>query len=415
MKNTVRIRNGLFLLFIISFGLLGYKAYLGYEKFTATKNAEHFYLSQQYVKSETFYENAITNRSILYKENQIQSTYTMLLNNNKEVSALLEKAESLFRNENYSGLIKTYKDYLNLKEKKQDDPIFLDYDQHFNVQNEFDTLLSNTRENLYKQMDVNVKNQLFEDEHFIALLGALPNEVYGSADKKAEELTSHFIKYDEKKYSLLEDRLSYNQLKQKINRQVSSYYKIGFEAFWLKETLKSIEKAYELKIAALEEERKRKEEELKKAMEAEKAKDPAFQEEIMTVVNEYAIGWMSAYNQLDTSYFVHITPELLNFFHDQFEEIRSNQTIFTGELLYTEFDLDSFKYRMDDTEESVELNVVLTMNSASYTEGEIYEMTETANPWHYKLINTIEGWKLSERKELDHFNYSNTRIYEFTY
>ncbi|USK55916.1 hypothetical protein LIS82_05135 [Cytobacillus solani] len=415
MKNTVRIRNGLFLLFVISAGLLVYKAYLGYEKLTAAKKAEHFYTSQQYVKSETFYKNAINNRSILYKENEIQSTYTMLSNNNKEVSALLEKADSLYRNENYSGLIKTYKSYLDLLEKKQNDPVFLDYDQHFNVQNEFDTLLSNTKKNLYKQMDANVNNEMFENEYFIAILGELPNEVYGSADKKTEELTSHFINYDERKYSLLEKSLRYNQLKKTINHQISSYHKIGLEAFWLKETPKKIEKAHELKMAALEEERKRKEEELKKAMEAEKAKDPAFQEEIMTVVNEYAIGWMSAYNQLDTSYFVHITPELLNFFDERFEEIRSNQTIFTGELLYTEFDLDSFNYSMDDEEESVELNVVLTMNSASYAEGEIYEMKETANPWYYKLIHTNDGWKLSERKELVHFNYSNTRIYEFAY
>ncbi|WP_102273121.1 hypothetical protein [Cytobacillus massiliigabonensis] len=414
MKNTLWIRNGLFLLFVISAGLLGYKAYLGYEKVTASKKAEHFYKSQQYVNAEPYYKKAMNNRSILYKENEIQSNYTMLSSSNKEVSALLEEAEASYRNENYSKLINTYKGYLDLKEKKRDDPIFLGYDQHFNVQEEFDTLLSNAKENLYKQMDANINNEMFENEHFIAILGEMPTKVYGSADKKAEELTSHFINYDKRKYSLLENILSYNQLKKTINRQVSSYYKIGIEAFWLKETLKKIEKAHELKMAALEEERKRKEEELKKAMEEEKAKDPAFQEEIMTIVNEYVIGWMAAYNQLDPSYFVHISPELLNFFDERFEEIKSKQTIFTGELLYTEFDLDSFKYSMDD-EESVELHVVLTMNSATYKEGENYEMKETANPWHYKLIHTSDGWKLSERKEIVNFNSANTQIYEFGY
>ena len=219
----------------------------------------------------------------------------------------------------------------------------------------------------------------------------------------------------QKKYSSLKESLAFEALKSMINNQLTSYKEIGIDAYWLNDDLKTFEKIHKSKLAALEERRKKREEEIKKALENEKANDPMFQEEIMTVVNDYAASWMLAYNNLDSSYFVHITPELLNFFNERFKNIRSKDAAFIGELLYTEFDLESFKYRNDDGAESVELNVVLIMNSASYLLGEDYELEETLNPWHYKLIMTDSGWMISERKEIVDFNYSNTKVFEFLY
>ncbi|MFO1443244.1 hypothetical protein KDN24_08450 [Bacillus sp. Bva_UNVM-123] len=415
MKNTLRLRNVLFLLFIISLGFLGYKGYLGLEKIAVTKKAEQFYQSEQYAKSEPLYKNAIDNGSILYKDQQNQATYSKLSRTSKEISSFLNIADLAFKNENYVELIMTYTDYLQVKEIKKKDPIFVDFDKHYNTEKQLFSLLTIVQANSYKQMDNNIDKHNFDNENFIFILGKLPIEVYGGATEKSKELTEQFKTYDARKYSFLKESLPFEALKSTINNQLTSYKESGIDAYWLNEDLKTFEKIHESKLAALEERRKKREEEIKKALENEKANDPVFQEKIMTIVNDYAVSWMSAYNALDSSYFVNITPDLLNFFNERFENIRSEDASFIGELLYTEFDLESFKYRNEDGIESVELNVVLIMNSASYLLGEDYELEETLNPWHYKLINTDSGWMISERKEIVDFNYSNTKVFEFIY
>ena len=204
MKNTLRLRNVLFLLFIISLGFLGYKGYLGLEKIAVTKKAEQFYQLEQYAKSELFYKKAIDNGSILYKEEQNQATYSKLSSTSKEISTFLNMADLAFKNENYPELIMTYTDYLQVKEMKKKDPIFVDFAKHYNTEKQLFSLLSNVKANSYKQMDNNIDKHNFDNENFIFILGKLPIEVYGDATKKSKELTEQFKMYDAKKIFIFE-------------------------------------------------------------------------------------------------------------------------------------------------------------------------------------------------------------------
>jgi hypothetical protein len=426
MKKIQWIRNGLFLLFVVSLVFMGIKSYQGMTKITTTNKAVKYYNSEQYAKAEPHFGKVINNHAIQYKDNQAKSFYDELSSHKKLASSFYSNAEKAYDKEDFKALFTYYSDYVNTTKKEESNKVFKDFDTHFQTKENFSALFSQMHQDSMKQMEANLNENIFKHEDFIFVLGKLPAKVYGGKEQKTNELLKHFKQYDSKKYSSLEKTLAFNNLKTAITKQISSYDEINVDPTWLRNSLKTYQKAHDKELAKLESERKKREEELRKAKEAElavekaaaeeeKANDPTFQDEIITVVNDYAEGWMDAYNYLDSSYFVNITPELRSFFEERFEAIRANNAQFTGELLYTEFDLDSFKYTNNDGVESVELDVDLTMNSATYEYGDYYEMEETSNPWYYKLINDGFGWQLSERKEISSFNYDNTQIHQFGY
>jgi hypothetical protein len=426
MKKIQWLRNGLFLLFVVSLLFLGNKSYQVIAKITTTNKAEDFYNSKQYAKADAHVEKVIYNQAVNYKEKQIKTYFKELSRNKKLANSFYTNAEKAYKKEDFKGLFNSYSNYVKTVEDEANNKIFIDFDTHFQTKEKFSTLFSTIQQNSYKQMEANIKENIYKNEFFILILGKLPAKVYGGKAQKSNELLKLFRQYDSNKYSFLEKNLAFDSLKDTITKQISSYEEVNIDPTWLRSNLKAYQHTHDKQLAKLETERKKREEELRKAKEAElaaekaaaeaeKANDSIFQEEIMTVVNDYAEGWMDAYNNLDSSYFVNITPELRSFFEERFEGIRANNAQFIGELLYNEFDLDSFEYRNDEGVEMVELDVVLSMNSASYEYGDYYEMEETSTPWHYSLMNDGFGWQLSARKEISHFNYANTEVYQFGY
>jgi hypothetical protein len=426
MKKLQWLRNGLFLLFVVSLLFLGSKSYQGIAKITTTNKAVEYYNSKQFAKAEAQVEKVIDNHAVKYKDKQIKTYNDELSRNKKLANSFYTNAEKAYKKEDYQGLFNSYASYVKTVEDETNNKVFNDFDTHFQTKEKFHNLFITLQEKSYKQMEDNLKENIYKNEDFIFILGKLPAKVYGSKEQKSNELNKLFHQYDSKKYALLEKNLAFNSLKETISKQMTSYKEINIDPIWLKSNLKTYQKTHDKQLAKLESERKKREEELRKAKEAElaaekaaaekeKASNPTFQEEIMTVVNDYAESWMVAYNNLDSSYFVNISPELRSFFEERFMAIRANNAQFYGELLYTEFDLDSFVYRNDEGVETVELDVVLTMNSDSYEYGDYYELEETSTPWHYQLINDGFGWQLIERGELSYFNYANTKVYQFGY
>jgi hypothetical protein len=426
MKKIQWFRNGLFLILIVSLVFLGIKSYQGMTKITTINKAEEYYHTEQYAMAEIQLEKVMNNHSFQYKDKKTKSYYDELSSYKKRVSSFYSNAEKAYKKEDYKALFSYYSDYLTSTEEESNNKVFQDFDAHFQTKEKLSTLLGKMQQDSFNQMDANLNENIFKHEEFIFVLGNLPAMVYGGEEQKTSELTKRFKQYDSKKYASLEKSLAFNNLKTALTKQISYYEEININPTWLKTNLKAYQKEHDKKLAKLESESKKREEELRKAKEAElaaekaiaeakKANDPTFQEEIITIVNDYAKGWMAAYNYLDSSYFVNITPELRSFFEERFETIRANNDRFIGELLYTEFDLDSFEYHNDEGIESVELDVVLMMNSDTYKYDEYYEMEETSKPWHYKLINDGYGWMLSDRKEKSSFNYVNTQTYQFGY
>jgi hypothetical protein len=416
MKTILRLRLCTIILLVCALFAVSYKYYLGIQKVSAYENATRAYESQQFIKAEEYYQEAINNWSFDYKENDISNKYeTLLLSKNKLIT-LKDQGKKEFEKKNYDKLIEHYQKLEALQDENKENAIFQNYYSYLKVEEQYLQLFKKAKGKIINKIGASKKNKVYSHNEDFYLLAKFPAVVYGDNNKKITELTNLYKAYDLEKYGYLQQKLSFEVVENNIQDQITIYKNLGINQNWLSPLLNDLEIKNNQAIAKMKEEQEKREAEYKKAQEEQQAQDPIVQEEVMSAINAYANSWIQAYNSLDSSYFVNITPKLQHFFDQRFIQITNNNAAFTGELEKLEFDLNSFKYENKEGTETITVKVEITMNSASYSIGDDYELEVTSNPWLYTLVKDSNGqWLLDERKEVSSFNYDNTRIFEMGY
>jgi hypothetical protein len=416
MKTILRLRLFTVILLVLALLAVSYKYYLGIQKVSAYEDASRAYQSKQYIKAEEYYQEALHNWSFDYNENDISKKYEILLFSKNKLVTLMEQGNKEFRKKDYGKLLENYQKLETLKVKNEDNTIFQDYYSHLKIEEQYLELFEKAKSKIIKKMETSTKNKVYSNNEDFFFLAKFPSQTYGDNNKKIKELTNLYKTYDLEKYEYLQTKLSYEDVKGKIQDQITIYKNLGINQNWLSPLLNDLEIKNNQAVAKMKEEQEKREAEYKKAQEEQQAQDPIVQEEVMNAVNAYANSWIQAYNSLDSSYFVNITPKLQQFFDQRFIQITNNNATFTGELKKLEFDLDSFNYENNEGTETITVIVEITMNSASYNIGDEYELEISSNPWLYTLIKDSNGqWLLDERKEISNFNYNNTRVFDMGY
>lgn len=141
-------------------------------------------------------------------------------------------------------------------------------------------------------------------------------------------------------------------------------------------------------------------------------------EQVMDAVNEYLFSWVMAYENMDISRFTNITEERRSMFISDFQWMLDTEQRFTGDIVGTEFDLDSFildgGYGGQPYRAFIDTAFILE-NAAWYFVGEEPQTGDMVSFISYELIyDEYAGkWIIAYFTALDGIDFSNTQAYIF--
>jgi len=141
-------------------------------------------------------------------------------------------------------------------------------------------------------------------------------------------------------------------------------------------------------------------------------------EQVMNAVNEYLASWVPAYKSMDIRQFTNITEERRSLFASDFQWMLETGQRFTGEIVGSEFDLDSFVLDggYNGNPYTAEIDVAYVLRDAAwYYVGEEPQLRDMHSFNRYKVIFDEESgrWVISYFTALDSIDLTNTRAYKF--
>jgi len=142
------------------------------------------------------------------------------------------------------------------------------------------------------------------------------------------------------------------------------------------------------------------------------------QEQVMDAVNEFLASWAPAYENMDISLFTNITEERRSLFASDFQWMLETGQRFTGQIVGTEFDLNSFMIDggYDGYPYSAVIDVAYILGEAAwYYLDEEPQLEEMVSFIEYELVyDDIAGrWVISYFTGLDEIDFSNTQAYTY--
>jgi uncharacterized membrane protein YvbJ len=141
-------------------------------------------------------------------------------------------------------------------------------------------------------------------------------------------------------------------------------------------------------------------------------------EQVMDAANEYIASWVMAYENMDLSYFTNITEERRSLFASDMLFMLETDLRFTGEIVGSEFDLNSFV--LDGGYDGYPYTAMieaafLLENAGWYYLDEIPELGDMVSYIGFEMyFDENEGrWIISYFTSLDGIDFSNTQAYTF--
>lgn len=141
-------------------------------------------------------------------------------------------------------------------------------------------------------------------------------------------------------------------------------------------------------------------------------------EQVMNAVNEYLASWVPAYKQMDIREFTNITEERRSLFASDFQWMLETGQRFTGEIVGTEFDLNSFTLDggYNGKPYTAEIDVAYVLRDAAwYYVGEEPQLQDMHSFNRYEVTFDEQSgrWVISYFTSLDRIDLSNTQAYKF--
>jgi uncharacterized membrane protein YvbJ len=144
----------------------------------------------------------------------------------------------------------------------------------------------------------------------------------------------------------------------------------------------------------------------------------AAREQVMNAVNEYLASWVPAYKNMDIQLFTNITEERRSLFTSDFQWMLETGQRFTGEIVGSEFDLDSFVLDggYNGNPYTAEIDVAYVLRDAAwYYAGEEPQLRDMHSFNRYEVTFDEQSgrWVISYFTALDSINLTNTQAYKF--
>jgi len=144
----------------------------------------------------------------------------------------------------------------------------------------------------------------------------------------------------------------------------------------------------------------------------------AAREQVMNAVNEYLASWVPAYKSMDIQQFTNITEERRSLFVSDFQWMLETGQRFTGEIVGSEFDLDSFVLDggYNGNPYTAEIDVAYVLRDAAwYYVGEEPQLRDMHSFNRYEVTFDEQSgrWIISYFTALDSIDLTNTQAYKF--
>ncbi|WP_167568604.1 SH3 domain-containing protein [Brevibacillus migulae] len=238
-RQSLRVRNLLFVLALLALCAVGYKLYATVEKLRYMDAAEAAFQKKDYAQAERFYKLASLPFSIQTKGAQLEDELSSLTVAREEAEALAEQLESTAAVKDPAELLSPYRHFLEIKKSYADDRPSSQYFHSIIATFELDKKWSGKfiqlKEQAYQHMQQNLNRHQFEDESFLPVLTAIPYSFFGDQDAKDKELAKRFREYDRDKFAYLMDQQEFVQVISTLYDSWKRYGEAGIEPVWLQE------------------------------------------------------------------------------------------------------------------------------------------------------------------------------------
>ncbi|MBY0084796.1 SH3 domain-containing protein [Brevibacillus sp. M2.1A] len=232
------VRNIFLGLFALGLIAVLFKLGFGYKQITLYKQAKAFYEQKNLLQAEETFSRAHDMAVLSYGDDEWNSIMFLLTSIRTELEGLQQQSLAAISEKKVAEIGAVYEQYQAVKQKYQNQKdvpgmFFQQLSAQMGMDKSFSDYYLNALQTAKAQAQANLEKEKYQDESFIEILLAIPDEYYGGKKKKQAELTALFQDYEKTKLRKLITSAPFEEVITKTATSIRHYEKLGIETDWL--------------------------------------------------------------------------------------------------------------------------------------------------------------------------------------